>query len=529
MSADAGAAPLVAEPATLADLIALHAAHDPARAALIYEGRTFAYGELDAHVERAANAFAHAGVRPGDRVALMFGNDPAYVAAFYGIARVGGVVVPINPMYRHSEIEHILRDSEPVAALVDAALFADVGDAFVAAGLATLAVAGAHAVQAPAASWEAMLAAAPPRAPVAVAPDDLAALVYTSGTTGKAKGAMHSHATLLANCRQAGRLERRFIGADDRVLVAIPISHMYGMQSGMNGIFRVGGSMVLMPRFHPTDVPANVERYRCTMLLGAPPMFTRWVGMADVASYDWSSLRVVTCGAAPLKASVIDAFRDLTGVRVSESYGLTEAGPTSHSNSAGPVDKVGSVGPPVPQVDCRLVDADGRDVARGEPGEIVLRSPGMMLGYWRNPEATAATIRNGWLYTGDVAVVDEDGYYTIVDRLKDMISVGGFKVWPLEIENALLEHPGIAEAAIVGVRDADAAERPLAFVVRAPGSGVTAEDLAAFARGSLARYKVPVRFEFVDALPRLVTGKILRRDLRARAQALVDGGALSGL
>jgi long-chain acyl-CoA synthetase len=292
------------------------------------------------------------------------------------------------------------------------------------------------------------------------------------------------------------------------------------MQSGLNAFFNAGGSVDLMRRFHATGVLAEIERRRCTVLLGAPPMFMRWVTMPELGAHDLRSLRIVSCGAAPLKASILDTFRDVTGVSVSESYGLTEAGPTTHSNSAGPVDKMGSIGPPIVDVACRLVDADGRDVPPGEPGEIVVRTPAMMLGYWRNAQATADTIRDGWLHTGDVAVVDDDGYYTIVDRLKDMISVGGFKAWPLEIETALLDHPEIAEAAVIGVPDPDSVERPMAFVVRAAGSSLAADDVIAFAGAKLAKYKIPARVAFLDALPRLSTGKVLRRDLRELAANL---------
>ncbi len=509
------------EPATLAELVARDAKTSPTRTALIFEERTYSFAELDATIEAAADAFANAGVTHGDRVALMCGNTPLFIAAYYGALRLGAVVVPVNPMYRRTEIEHILRDSEPSAALVEGDLWAEVADAYRSCDIACVAVSGAAPVAEPARVWEDLVRAAPPRGAVpGPVPTDLAALVYTSGTTGNAKGAMHSHATLLANTRQAGQLERRFVRADDRVLLVVPLCHMFGMQSGLNALFRVGGSVVLMRRFLAAEALAIIERYRCTFLFGAPPMFVRWVAMPELRSYDLSSLRVVSTGAAPLKASVLDTFREATGVSVSESYGLTEAGPTSHSNSAGPFDRAGTVGPVVTDVECRLVDETGRDVPIGEPGEILLRSPGLMLGYWRNPKATAETLRDGWLHTGDVAVVDADGYYTIVDRLKDMISAGGFKVWPLEVETALLDHPAIDDVAIVGIPHADSGERPMAFVVRAAGSALAAEDVVDFAQRSLAKYKAPVRVEFIDALPRSSTGKVLRRELRERARML---------
>jgi long-chain acyl-CoA synthetase len=506
------------EPATLAHIVAVHARRDPDRVALIFEDHSFTYAQLDAAIERAADTFAALGVRPGDRVALMLGNEPAFIAAYYGILRAGAVVVPINPMYRQSEIDHILRDSEPALALVEGSLWPEVSAAFAPPAVPIVRVTNTTN----ALSWETAMRDAPARDRVWPEPDELAMLVYTSGTTGRAKGAMHSHATLLANCRQNGNLMRRRFGPDDRVLCVLPLCHIFAVQSAMNSMYRVGASVVLMRRFHVSGVLANIERHRCTFLPGAPPMFTRWVELPELGNYDLSSLRVISCGAAPLRASVLETFRSITGVSVSESFGLTEAGPTTHSNSAGPVDKLGTIGPPIPGVECRLVDADGNDVAPGEPGELLVRSPSLMLGYWRNPQATAETIRDGWLRTGDVATVEADGYYTIVDRLKDMIASGGFKIWPLEIEAALLEHASVAEVAVVGIPDADAGERPMAFVVRAPETAVTSGEIVAFAQRSLAKYKVPVRIEFVDALPRLSTGKVLRRELRERARALAE-------
>jgi long-chain acyl-CoA synthetase len=255
-------------------------------------------------------------------------------------------------------------------------------------------------------------------------------------------------------------------------------------------------------------------------MLGAPAMFGKWLEVLEHERFDLTSLRVVTTGTASLAASVLDRFVAIANVAISESYGLTEAGPTTHSNSNGPVDKIGSVGPPIPDVESRLVDADGNVVAPGEPGEIEVRSPGVMLGYWNAPEATAATFRDGWLRTGDVAVCDADGYYTIVDRLKDMISVSGFKVWPREIEDTLVAYPGVREAAVVGVADADGSERPFAFVIRDPDADVSEGALLAHVAASLARYKVPARIEFVDDFPRVSTGKVMRRELRQRVLAL---------
>jgi long-chain acyl-CoA synthetase len=512
-----------AEPRTLADLIASVARTDPNRTALILDERTYSYGDLEARIEPAANALAARGVRRGDRVAVMLQNSLEYIDAFYAILRLGAIVVPINAMYKHHEVEHILRDSEPTAAIVDASLWLQAADAFAAVPVATVAIAG-ELPQLPsiARSWSALAATAPPRPAFEPEPDDVAVIIYTSGTTGKPKGAMHSHHTLLMNCRQSSSMRRRQFTYADRALTALPLSHLYAMQSALNQMFRVGGSLVLMRRFDATGVLANVERYRCTFLTGAPPMFIRWMAMPELRTFDLSSLRVVTCGAAPLAATVLQEFFDATGVSISESYGLTEAGPTTHSNSNGPVDKIGSIGPPAPEVESRLIGPDGNDAPPGEPGEIAVRSPSLMLGYWRNPAATAEVLRDGWLSTGDVGTVDADGYYTIVDRLKDMISAGGYKIWPREIEDMLATHPAVSEVAVVGMPDPDLGERPAAFVVVKPGMSVTTDELAVFAHRTLAVYKTPARFEFLDTLPRLTTGKVLRRDLRDRARAYAN-------
>lgn len=505
---------------TLAELVASGARRDPGRVAVILDDRTFSYAHLDAMIERAADTLAGQGVHPGDRVALMLPNDLTFIAAFYGAARVGAILVPLNPAYR-GELTHLLSDSEPAFAVVDAALWEHTAEAFRRARSCTVALAAAGGSNADGTifDWDALQARSGPRSPHVPKPGDIAVICYTGGTTGHPKGAMHSHASLLGNCRQAGSMLRRTFGPEDRALVSVPLFHMYGLQSGMNQMFRVGGSMVLMRRFDSTEVLRNIERYRCTYLLAAPPMFVRWTEAADLRTFDLSSLRIVTSGTAPLSANILHEFEAATGVAVSESYGLTEAGPTTHSNSNGPVNKLGSVGPPIPNVESRLVDANGMDVARGEPGQIAVRSPGLMTGYWRDEAATAAAIRDGWLYTGDIAVEDADGYYTIVDREKDMISAGGFKVWPREVEDALAAHPAVLEVSVVGVPDHYSGEKPMAYVVLRAGFSVQPAELADFARASLASFKVPARIEILDALPRSAVGKILRRELRERAKA----------
>ncbi len=512
-----------ASPATLAEVVRDVARRDGTKAAIIFQDNPISYAALDTAIERAANALAARGIAHGDRVAILLPNIPQFVIAYYAVQRVGGVVVPINVLYRAEEIAYVLNDSEATALFVYELFYPNAAEALPAAPSVTQVIfVGAGDAPEGTTPWSALTdGSAPERAPVAIAPQDLATICYTSGTTGRSKGAMLTHRNFIANCEQCARIPGYDIGPEDRMLLVLPLFHIYGMNVCMTAVLRAGGTIVLLPRFDATGVLEQIAKHRCTMLPGAPPMYVAWINHPDLTKYDLSSLRVAGSGAAALPVQVLETFRERTGVEISEGYGLTEASPASHSNAAGGVSKPGSIGPVIPGVEARLVDDNDNDVPPGAEGEILLRGDNIMIGYWRNPEATAEALRGGWFHTGDIATMDADGYYTIVDRKKDMINAGGFKVWPREVEEVLYRHPAVQEAAVVPMPDAYSGEKPIAFVSFKNGQSATADELTEYCRAHLATFKVPRQFEFRDELPKLPTGKVLRRVLRDDAKHLV--------
>jgi long-chain acyl-CoA synthetase len=513
-----------ANPATLAEVVRDVAQRNEsgAKPAIIFQDNEISYAALDAAIERAANGLAARGIGHGDRVGILLPNIPQFVIAYYAVQRVGGVVVPINVLYKAEEIAYALNDSEAAALFVYEGFYPNAAEALPnVPSITHVFFVGTSDAPDGTTPWSALTdGSAPERPPVAVAPDDLATICYTSGTTGRSKGAMLSHRNFLANCEQCDRLPRCTAQPDDRALVVLPLFHIYGMNVCMTAMLRVGATMVLIPRFEATQVLEQMQKHRCTALYGAPPMFVAWVNHPDLESFDLSCVRFAFSGAAALPVQVLETFRDKTGVEIVEGYGLTEASPVSHSNGAGLVSKPGTIGPVIPGVEARIVDDDDHDVPPGAEGEILLRGDNILSGYWRMPEATAEALRGGWFHTGDIATVDEDGYYTIVDRKKDMINAGGLKIWPREVEEVLYRHPAVQEAAVVAMPDSYAGERPMAFVALKNGQTASADDLIAYCREHLATFKAPRHIEFRPELPKLPTGKILRRVLRDDAKNL---------
>ncbi len=512
---------------TLAELVADVAERNGGKPAIIFGDQPITYAQLNGLIERAADALAARGVGHGDRVALMLPNIPQFVAAYYAVARLGATVVPLNVLYKADEVGYILNDSEAKILIVFEGFYAQAADGVKEApSVEHVVVVGQGAAPEGTTSWNELVgAAAPRRQPTEGKPDDIAVICYTSGTTGRSKGAMLTHRNFLANCEQFGHLERLAYGEDDVLLLVLPLFHIFAMNVGMNATLRLGGTIVLVPRFEPVPVLEQIQRHRATVFLGAPPMYVAWVNTPELGNYDLSSLRVVVSGAAALPMEVLQRFEQITGIQIQEGYGLTETAPVTHSNAAGPRIKPGTIGPAIPGVEAKLFDEEDREVGPGQEGEIVVRGENVMAGYWRKPEDTAEALRGGWFHTGDIATVDEEGYYTIVDRKKDMINAGGFKVWPREVEEVLYKHPAVQEAAVVPVPDPYAGERPLAYVALKAGQQATAEELIQYCRGELASFKAPTRVEFRPELPKLPTGKVLRRVLReeARQAAPVQG------
>ena len=512
---------------TLAGLVADVAARNPAKTAIIFQDQPISYGQLHGMIELVANALAARGIGHGDRVAIMVPNIPQFAAAYYAIARLGAIVVPLNLLYKAEEVGYMLNDSGAKAIIIFEMFHPQATEGIKAASAVEHVIyVSQGAAPEGTTHWAALLdKTIPQRQPVEVKPSDVAVICYTSGTTGRSKGAMLTHRNFIANCEQCGNIPGYGFTEDDSTLLVLPLFHIYAMNVGMNASFWNGGSIILMPRFEPIPVLEAIQKHRPTFFYGAPPMYVAWINTPGIEGYDLSSIRFPGSGAAALPMQVLHRFKELTGLQILEGYGLTETAPVTHSNAASPQIKPGTIGWPIPGVEAKLVDLDDNEVPQGQEGEIIVRGENIMVGYWNNAEATAEALRGGWFHTGDIATIDADGYYTIVDRMKDMINAGGFKVWPREVEELLYRHPAVQEAAVVPMPDPYAGERPVAYVALKEHQTATEAELIAYCRERLASFKAPVRIEFRDELPKLPTGKVLRRVLREEARQLtVDGG-----
>ena len=473
------------------------------------ERRVLTYEALFRAARGVATGLRVRGVGPGLRVALCVANGADLIVGYHATWIAGGVVVPLNPIAHEAELEHHLADA--AVSLVVAARGSR-GEA--AAGRLKLPYLDLE-------SFRAMAELEPAPSATCRPAEDGAVLLYTGGTTGTPKGALLTHRNLVANTIQFAEWYAFEPGAETS-LGAIPMFHSGGMSGVMNVPLYAGATLVVLPRFVAPAVARAVGRYRVTRLFGVPAMFIVLLGHEVGRRADYSHLRACRTNAAPLPPSVKAAFDTLVGREVLiEGYGLTEASPLTHANPIRRA-KAGSIGIPLPDTDARIVDLDtGADVAPGAPGELLVRGPQVMRGYWQRPEETARVLADGWLRTGDVAVMDGEGYFRIVDRQKDVINTAGFKVWPREVEEALYAHPAVRGAAVIGVPDAYRGEAVRAYVVLddAHRGRVTGPDLIAFCRGRLTAYKVPRAVEFRAELPLTVTGKLLRRALRDDANA----------
>ncbi len=499
------------------------------------------YRHLDELADRFAAGLQRLGVKKGDRVAIVLPNCPQFVYTFFGSLKAGAVVVPTNPLYTVRELHNQLADSGARVVVVLSRLYPQVAEAAMGTSVERIVVTNVkehfalalrilftalrerkegHRVDIsgdPRAVWlRDMLADRSARVPVEVAPADLAVLQYTGGTTGVPKGAMLSHRALVANVHQCHAWHAA-VAPGDRILAIMPFFHVYGLTVVMNLATLKAMTMVLIPRPDLKHILLAIQKHRPRFFPGAPRIYILLNESRDLAKYDLRSIEWFMSGSAPLAIEVMKRFEELTGGKVLEGYGLTEAAPVTHSNPREGIRKPGSVGLPMPDVDCRIVDIETgtREVDAGEAGELCLRGPNLMDGYWRKPEETAAVLRDGWLYTGDIVRMDEDGYLFVVDRKKEMIIVSGFKVYPREVDEVLYAHFAVLEAAAVGVPHPSKGEVVKAFVVLRPGAKATAQQLMDHCRANLAPYKVPVEIVFRAELPKTLIGKVLRRQLAA--------------
>lgn len=506
-------------------LLANTAARTPDQTATIFRDQKTSYAELDKRANQVANALMALGIQKGDRVGLYIHNLPLYVEAYYGILKAGATVVPMNVLYKTGEVAYIMRDSGAKALLTFGPFTQVAAEAKAEAPELQYLITAAPGAIPGTLSWAQTIGSAPDTPPnVSVSEDDVAVFSYTSGTTGRPKGAMLTHGNLLANIEQCSSLERIKVRPDDVVWLALPLFHIYGMNVGMNLTVMHGGAMMLVERFEPVPTLEGIQKHGVSVIYGAPPMFLAWSQVPNIRDYNFSRVRYIASGAAALPVAVMSLFEELTGVPISEGYGLSESAPVLTTNAAGPYTKPGTVGPTIPGVEIKIVDENDNELPRGQMGELIARGANVMKGYWNKPEATAETLRDGWLRTGDLAIEDDDGYFSIVDRKKDMIVVSGYNVYPREVEETLFRHPAVADAAVVQYPDPYQGESVMAFVVLKEGQSATGQELIDYCRSQIAVFKCPRRVEFTDALPKNNTGKVLRRELREKANALVQQG-----
>jgi long-chain acyl-CoA synthetase len=468
------------------------------------------YRELDDRSARLAALLREKGVERGDRVGVMLPNVPEFPVAYYGVLRAGAIVVPMNVLLKRREIAFYLEDSGAELLLA--------WHGFAEEAQAGAADAGAELVEVEPAAFAATLAEREPLPDVAAtAEDDIAVLLYTSGTTGKPKGAELTHLNLARNAEIASRTTCE-VGAGDIVLGALPLFHSFGQTVGMNASLRVGACLTLVPKFDPGEALATMQRDGVTHFYGVPTMFGALLHHPERERFDTSALRNCITGGASMPVEVLRGFEQAFGAKVLEGYGLSETSPVASSNHPDMERKPGSIGTPIEGVEMRVVDEDGLEVAQGEVGEIVIRGHNVMKGYWQRPEATADAMRGGWFHSGDMARTDEDGYFYIVDRKKDLIIRGGYNVYPREVEEVLYEHPKIREAAVVGVPHDEWGEEIGAAVVLHEGEELGPEEVSAYVKDRIAAYKYPRVVWFVDDLPKGPTGKILKREIETPAR-----------
>ncbi len=491
----------------LDSLLERAATHHPGRHALRMDDLVLTYAQLREAAGRMSTLLAAHGVEPGDRVGIMLPNVPAFPIAFYGALAAGAVVVPMNPLLKSREVGYYLSDSgaKVVLAWHTAAAEAAKGAAD----------AGAQTISVDTADMAGLLGESAPAKGRSGRQDyDDAVILYTSGTTGTPKGAELTHAGLVRNAELTARTLLKN-SPDDVLMGCLPLFHVFGLTCGLNATVAAAGTLTLLPRFDAAKALEIIQRDAVTIFEGVPTMYAAMLHHPDADPAQAATLRVCVSGGASLPVEILRGFEAKFGCVILEGYGLSETSPVASFNHPDRVRKPGSIGTPIEGVQMRLIDDEGHTVPEGEIGEIAIRGHNVMKGYWGKPEATAEAITDdGWFRTGDMARVDEDGYYYIVDRKKDLIIRGGYNVYPREIEEVLHEHPAVAEVAVIGLPHADLGEEVAAAVALKPGAVATPEELRAFARDRVAAYKYPRRVWLVAALPKGPTGKILRREVQ---------------
>ena len=492
-------------PTNLAKLLTETASRHGDRSALKLDDSVLTYDMLNEGAARVAGLLKERGLQPGDRVGVMLPNVPYFGAVYYGVLRAGGVVVPMNVLLKGREISFYLSDSG--ARL----MFAWHG--FAESAEEGAGVSGTEVIVVKPGEFEALLGGAS-RDPEDIEHDDsdTAVILYTSGTTGTPKGAELTHFNMLENCR-AGATDLVHISEHDVIFGALPLFHSFGQTCCLNAGVRAGACLTMIPRFEPGKALEIIQRDNVTLFDGVPTMYHALLNYPERAHYDTSSLRICVSGGSAMPVEVMRSFEKAFDCIILEGYGLSETSPVASFNHPETERKPGSIGTPIRGVDMKVVDDAGNELPQGDVGEIAIRGHNVMKSYWNRPDATAEVLKDGWLLTGDMARMDEDGYFFIVDRKKDMIIRGGFNVYPREIEEVLYEHPAVLEAAVIGVPDEALGEDVAAAVVLRSGHDASADDIQGFVKERLAAYKYPRHVWFTGELPKGPTGKILKREI----------------
>jgi long-chain acyl-CoA synthetase len=532
------------EPTPMPQALDRTAREHPGATALIFVGSKISYKKLNEMANCFANALIHLGVRPGDKVAMLLPNMPQLVAAVYGAWRAGAVVVMNNPLYTDVELEYQFNNSESILLVtldllgprmialkpkthIQNVVIAHIRDhlKFPKKQLLPILAKDKHRSIPPTPNvyeWTDILKKYPPTDPgIPIDFEGLACLQYTGGTTGVSKGVMLTHANLSKNVQQIVAWFPGFNKGEITHLGVLPIFHSFGLTCCMNLCVWMGWTDVLIPRPEPKAILEAIDKYQVNFFPAVPTMYVGMLNHPEASKYNLTSIRGCFSGAAPLPVEVIKDFEARTGSQICEGYGLSETSPVVTTNPYGGKTKAGSIGLPVPDTDIQVVDLmEGtKEMPLGEAGEIIIRGPQVTSGYYKMPEETAVALRDGWLYTGDIGRMDEEGYFYIVDRKKDMIIAGGYNIYPREIDEVLYGHPKILEACAVGIPDPYRGETVKAFVVLRPGESMTEEEVIQYCGERLARYKIPKIVEFIGSLPKSGVGKILRKELRAMEMA----------
>jgi long-chain acyl-CoA synthetase len=541
---------VVFEKITLPQALARSAERHPDGPALLFQGTTVTYRRLDEMVSRFASALVALGVRPGDKVAFLLPNIVQMVVAIYGTYRAGAVAVLNNPLYTDRELEHQYNDSgsQYLVSLdvlvprminlrqktgIRKIISCHIRDylPFPLKQLFPFVKKGMH-LKTPAAPdvfefMDLIKKYEPISNPPKLAWENPATLLYTGGTTGVSKGVALTHANLSSNVQQINAWFPDFIPGTEIVVGCLPFFHSFGMTCAMNVAIYYGYADVLVPKPEPKTILEAIDKYKATFIPAVPTLYNGMINFPELKKYSLKSIKGCFSGGAPMPMETMRTFEKLTGAQICEGYGLTETSPVTHNNPFGAKTKLGTIGLPVCNTDAKLVDVDDYNkeiTTPGTPGELCLKGPQIMKEYINRPDETASTLRDGWLLTGDIAVFDEEGYFSIVDRKKDMIISGGFNIYPRDVDEVLFSHPKILEACAIGVPDDYSGERIKAYVVLKEGETATPEEIVDYCKQNLVKYKVPKYVEFVEDLPKSAVGKILRKELRAADQAKAGSG-----